>query len=63
MNFKECEPGCTAANFSNLPSLMERREQARSTLFEDIVKNDIVVKPPSYTMKKTGNTRPTSLAL
>ncbi len=41
----------------NLPSLKDRREQARLTLFRDIVKNDSAVKLPSYVMKKTRNTR------
>ena len=41
----------------NLPSLKERREQARMTLFRDIVTNASAVKIKSYIMKKTRNTR------
>ena len=58
-NFKEREPGCKTDKLKeiNLPSMKERREQVRLTLFRDIVKNDSAVKLSRYILKKTKNTR------
>ena len=45
-NFKNCEPCYMTIKWKeiNLPSLKEKREQMRWSLFRDIVKSDSVVK-------------------
>ena len=58
-NFKEREPGCMSAQMKRLdiPTLQDRRKQARLKLFKKIINNTSAVKVPSYVLRNTASTR------
>ena len=56
-NFKELEPGCMSAQMKRLdiPTLQDRRKQARLKLFKKIINNTSAVKVPSYVLRNTAS--------
>ena len=58
-NFKEREPGCMSAQMKRLdiPTLQDKRKQARINLFKNIINNTSAVKVPKYVLRSTTSMR------